>query len=812
MKVTCLHLVLVGITLVFVSITSIHCENNQDCINCSDGCNNQTGYCNGSCLDGYYGSECNSTCPNNCYIRCYRNKGECTYCKKSYYGINCTETCPERCYNNYCNQSGFCTFCKKPFYGYHCEKNCPSNCREGNGCDQHTGECTYGCNDGFWGKSCENNCNDRCESSCEQTHGICQICKPGYGGYNCQLNCVSHCDSCNENDTCFECSKGWFGDMCDLKCPVNCRNSKCFKLDGSFTCSKGWYGKDCHQRCIGNCDSCIDNSTCNVCSAGYYGRYCESSCPTNCTECTRDGEKCTGCNSSNTFGDQCTCNVDQCSKHESVWHCVECKNAGWYPKIGGCCRCSDNCKGGHFKCDNTTGVCLDGCEPGYYGKHCVDKCSSHCIGNDTVCNSTTGLCPYGCEPDWYYSTCKYGCSLLTPHCAKCTQFKSKRNFEYASCDACDDGFYKPVLQEFCTPCENCLNDKCNGSTGDCLEGCNQGWYLNPYRFRKYCLECGTGCSEGLCDPTNGTCIHGCKDGLRGDTCYFPCSDGCLNATCDQLSGDCFKCKPGLYGNKCYYGCGNCLGGTCNETTGICEDGCKDGFFGPKCSKSCSQCMGLKCDKQGVCLSGCFPGKFGSFCNETCADKCLICHPVTGQCLHVSPSCNSTNCTMNFTNSVCPPGKFGFHCNHTCSIKCSNRSFNGYICEKYSGSCIETCATGQFGLFCNASCGKCASADNTLTSCNPVNGSCVNCLKGNYGKQCFQKCNESCFDRDCNGDGVCSHGCESGWEGTFCEVKKPAEKKRLSSGSVTGIAIGCVVAVILTVSLAYFIYRRRYSLK
>ncbi|XP_071137593.1 multiple epidermal growth factor-like domains protein 6 [Mytilus edulis] len=839
MKVTCLQVILFGLTVVSVSITSIHCENNQDCINCSDRCFNDTGYCNGSCTNGFYGSDCNSTCPNNCYYRCDRITGECTNCKTHYYGVNCTESCSERCHDKYCNQSGICLSCKSPYYGDNCDKNCPSNCNAVAGCDRQTGECSYGCNYGFWGNYCENNCSDRCKSACQRHYGTCWGCKPGFGGSNCQFNCIAHCDSCSRNDTCYECSKGWFGEKCELRCPVNCRNSICSMFDGSCSCSKGWYGKDCNDTCIDNCDSCIDNTTCNVCSEGYYGRYCESSCPSNCTKCERSGEKCTRCNSG-LFGDQCTCDVDQCFKHESGSHCVECKHPGWYPKIGGCCRCSDNCIGGHLNCDNTTGLCLDGCEPGYYGTHCVDKCSSHCIGNDTVCNSTTGVCPYGCEPDWFYSTCKYGCSLLTPHCSKCSQFKDNINsFKAAGCDECDSGFYKPILEKFCARCENCLYDECNGRTGRCLKGCEVGWYENPYSLGTCDRRCDTSCIDGLCDPTNGTCIHGCKDGWTGDSCRLTCSSYCLNKTCDQFSGDCIKCNPGYYGHSCYFGCVNCIGGTCNQTTGICEDGCMDGHFGPRCSrlcnncidgkcdrqggctsgcmdgnfgrycnKSCSQCLGGKCDLKGVCMSGCTPGKYGRNCAVYCPENCLICHSVTGRCLHISPPCNNSHCTMNFTNSVCPPSRFGFNCNQTCSKHCKNSSSNGYICEKYSGTCIEPCATGQFGQFCNKSCGKCALADNTLTSCNSSDGHCINCLNGYYGKQCFQKCSESCLKGKCKGNGMCSQGCKPEWKGTFCEVKQPAKQTGLSSGSVTGISIGCVVTVILIVVLAYFIYRRR----
>lgn len=41
-----------------------------------------------------------------------------------------------------------------------------------------------------------------------------------------------------------------------------------------------------------------------------------------------------------------------------------------------------------------------------------------------------------------------------------------------------------------------------------------------------------------------------------------------------------------------------------------------------------------------------------------------------------------------------------------------------------------------------------------------------CPRGYFGKECFQKCSETCAG--CNNvNGVCDFGCVSGWTGIFC---------------------------------------------
>ena len=551
--------------------TSIVLFSGSGCNNCRTECNNITGYCDGYCENGYYGPDCNSTCPVNCYSRCERDTGKCTFCKNTYYGPVCSNYCSIRCRHQYCNQTGHCIGCENTHYGEQCENDCPLSCHLG--CDQHTGECRYGCKEGLWGYRCENKCRDECESPCARTTGYCSLCKPGYGGVNCQTKCmIPHCNSCSEKYACYKCSDGWFGQGCEKQCPLHCKNSECDFFDGSCTCSDGWFGEKCEHTCINNCDTCVDNSTCNVCSDGFYGQYCENKCPGNCSSCSRDGETCSRCTSENIFGDLCSCDLDQCLKRESQAKCTECKQTGWFLHMGGCCKCSDHCIGGHAKCDKSTGICTDGCQPGYYGRQCLETCSSHCAGNSSVCNSTTGECPHGCEHDWYKSTCKYDCSFLNPHCTHCSQFKDTVNkFEVAYCDKCGDGFYKPILKTYCEPCQNCLNDKCNGSTGYCINGCKKGFYLPfPHIFGYCTAKCSSNCVDGLCDTVNGTCLNGCKQGFTGEKCTMPCPTRCLNQTCDQYEQYCDQCIPGYYGDMCFLSCNGCVGGRCNQTTGVCE--------------------------------------------------------------------------------------------------------------------------------------------------------------------------------------------------------------------------------------------------
>ena len=180
-------------------------------------------------------------------------------------------------------------------------------------------------------------------------------------------------------------------------------------------------------------------------------------------------------------------------------------------------------------------------------------------------------------------------------------------------------------------------------------------------------------------------------------------------------------------------------------------------------------MGQECNQDGSCRSGCVQGFFGLYCNSTCSDNCNICHPITGKCLDKLNICNKlTQC--NFTTNTCFQGKYGFNCEYNCSSGCKNDSSIGYLCEKFTGACINNCNYGHFGDRCEQTCGKCALNNNSKQACDPSSGECRSCLKTYHGDQCLQSCNRTCLDSDCRMDGVCSYGCMDGWLGLYCEGK------------------------------------------
>ncbi|XP_062610173.1 uncharacterized protein LOC134271954 [Saccostrea cucullata] len=90
------------------------------------------------------------------------------------------------------------------------------------------------------------------------------------------------------------CSKGVYGINCDIPCPINCQDQKCYIINGTCLgcsseyagkmckdeCAWGWYGAGCKRQCMGHCRG---NITCNHvtgncdggCLAGWTGKECK---------------------------------------------------------------------------------------------------------------------------------------------------------------------------------------------------------------------------------------------------------------------------------------------------------------------------------------------------------------------------------------------------------------------------------------------------------------------------------------------------------------------------------------------------------
>lgn len=50
------------------------------------------------------------------------------------------------------------------------------------------------------------------------------------------------------------------------------------------------------------------------------------------------------------------------------------------------------------------------CEDDYFGQNCKDMCNTTC----TSCNKTTGVCDNGCHPGWRGSFCEEGLLCYFP--------------------------------------------------------------------------------------------------------------------------------------------------------------------------------------------------------------------------------------------------------------------------------------------------------------------------------------------------------------------------------------------------------------
>ncbi|XP_076089848.1 uncharacterized protein LOC143061381 isoform X2 [Mytilus galloprovincialis] len=548
----------------------------DNCTNCWYGCDQMTGNCSGQCSHGHYSYKCEKECPS-CYD-CNKTTGDCTACRNRHYGSKCEYKCPEHCMVG-CYISGKCYVCNEGYWGTFCNLTCPSpHCR--NGCERYTGNCTaWGCYGGFWGNECNRTCPQNCgypdgNGFCHQPHGTCQTCESGYSGSRCTERCnYENCSLCQfDVTTCYNCVDGWYGDHCDKKCPSHCSTKSCLQHTGKCRkCQNGFYGPYCDGMCRTTCDTCSDAFTCDTCKPGFHGENCQELCENNCKTCRRDG-KCKTCKNGY-FGDRCSCRISECTNVTNDL-CTDCKKSiNWYPLKNGCCPCSEHCiRNNNEPLCNQTG-CINGCAEKYYGDHCIETCSDNCAeGNFSACNNETGSCEKGCKHGWHLPMCDFNCSLHYPHCKKCHEYTDRNNENpRATCHICKSGHYSEFLTSFCKPCENCIDDECDGAIGFCTKGCRQGWYAKRTRYlcENYCSE---NCADRMCDGIGGACINGCGLGFYGKHCETECPKECLSATCKNSTGDCtIGCNLGFYGYTCNSTCqSRCGHQGCNQENGHCK--------------------------------------------------------------------------------------------------------------------------------------------------------------------------------------------------------------------------------------------------
>lgn len=194
------------------------CEN---CHSCQRDVKTDVYLCN-ICKEGYYAKngvcqKCSSTCKNSA---CERTTAQCLEgCIDGWTGLLCN--IPE-------------DGTKLPVTA--CEGSCLT-------CNADTRQCSS-CIAGMWGKSCEQKCPSHC-SVCDQQTGQCMVVCSKY----CQksVNMVS-CN--NVTGACLQgCQDGWYGDQCQNMCAQNCIDKECDRTTGHCTkgCSPGWKGFTCSE-------------------------------------------------------------------------------------------------------------------------------------------------------------------------------------------------------------------------------------------------------------------------------------------------------------------------------------------------------------------------------------------------------------------------------------------------------------------------------------------------------------------------------------------------------------------------------------
>ncbi|XP_048255595.1 cell death abnormality protein 1-like [Haliotis rufescens] len=569
---------------------------------CSEFCDkkrcNQTGYCN-NCVSGRHGEDCTSICSTNCEGPCYRNTGKCKDCSVEWYGRFCTKSC-DNCLNG-CERKGKCKDgCKLGWYGGKCTTPC-SNCFNGS-CEQSSGHCERGCSPGYHGVKCDQLCGQHCKDSvCDQTSGLCIECKDTWYGANCTKECSSSCsnshcvtDSTGSPECTHGCVDGKKGSYCQKQCPDQCYNC----TDGNcMVCKDGFHGDDCRETCPANCEHGCQKDTglCTSCKVGFFGTQCQSSCIFRCQAsdsgdqfCSfSDGACLNGCIDT-VYGTRCdqncsdTCRDQTCNDKDGI--CTSGCMDGWKgPK----CKttCPSNCK-------SCTDISCTECNPSWFGDNCRRECPNCAEGN---CIRRSGVCQEGCLPGFHGKKCDLKCATY------CKMREGMYNFVYCDqntgrcLDGCTDGHYGDLCNRNCS--KTCYAHVCEQNSGKCNNGCQSG-RLGDFCDRKCSVRCGRS-TDRQCIQADGSCNLGCLKGWYGSHCDKNCSDGCYEGVCRQSSGLCVQgCEKGIMGDTC-------------------DTACPYGRYGYNCSGTCGYCRSnATCDSiHGNCSMGCAVGYGGFFCSD-----------------------------------------------------------------------------------------------------------------------------------------------------------------------------------------------------
>lgn len=542
-----------------------------------------------------------------------------------------------------------------------------------------------------------------------------------------------------------ECSYGWSGPTCALRCGHGSINET-----GWCECDEGWTGASCFED-IDECAALGDPDWC-VNEPGTFRARCDSGWAWDSSneECV-DKDECMD-------GGRCV-DGSVCINTPGSFLCGSCTgNTGGDPYES--CEPLDRCASGTHSCINRHCIPTD---DGFECGDCFD--GAHPV-SDMACHVPDA------QPN---SPGNYICSDAL-HASACSSLASRCT--YSLSPGTDD----IINQVHCGPCSSGFSE---------LE--SVVWNVNS-QFAERSQICSdvNECEEDPCDPlTECSNMYGgyacgpCPIGFKGhgstgceliDLCeHMECEDG---RQCER-NGDEFQCsacpshfeEDGLFRcrdvDECAQGTDQCaspeFGGKCINTVGGYDCECEEGWHGDgvECTTSCSQCH-----EEGT-----------AFCSYRFSD---------------SPS---QTCT-------CKPGWGGEWCNKRQPLPCMNGGlwrehdcwcpdgFAGFQCE----TDVDECALGlhacQDGRDCENTlgsyeCGPCPAGfvKHGPLNCVPVNDPCSGVDPCKHHALCIPPSDRhTCVLESripacpCENGGSCVEDgrclCPSGWTGDFCEQHAP----------------------------------------